>query len=426
MSRYTVYNVAIDAQAKIHGGDIPDLSRALDEGRRNMISKITPTEMIRKGYMEQALYDQIKKYATQEDMNYDNLIEIKMLSNYHNVDTLDHPLDLVYRRQFDQKRRGARNVIAIEYENGVKYALINHPRGLRECQHLLVNDANSLNQNGTWNTGGNIVNLQLDQLNHITGCASLSFDINDSSNTGFIENFSMKAIDMSDYLNVGACFAWLSFPIPQNVTSIKITLGSSLTDVYTATVNQPHDNNAFTVGWNLLKYMLNKLSYSGNPNPKNITYIRLDINTNSQPIPGCNLDNVVIRKGVVYEIVYDSAYCLIDPISGTWKQWTTANSDILPFEEDTYQIYMLETTLAAQKELYGNNFGASTDVTDVQTDLAAAYFQYKLNHTDESIEPAEDSYILGDFMSGYSADAINTEYGNDSGDQGSYNGTPNY
>lgn len=421
--RYTVYNIQQDVVAKIHGGEIDNFQRALDEGRRNMIKNITPTEMIRKGYMEQALYDQVNKYSTADDMSYDNLIEIKMLSNYRNVDTLDHPLDLVYRRNFDQKRRNAKNVIAIEYENGVKYALINHPRGLRECQHLVVNNVDSLTSNGSWNVGGNVVNLRLDELNHITGRASLSFDINDSDSAGFIENFTMNPIDMSDYLNVGACFTWLSLPIPENMIAVKLTLGSNTsdltTDIYTSTVNQPHDNNAFVDMWNLLKYMLNNLNSTGNPNPKNIGYIRFDFTTTGQPIPGCNIDNVVIRKGVVYEMVYNSAFCLIDARTKAWKQRTTANSDILPLEEDTYQILMLETALVVQKELYANNFGAQTDVSEIQSDLVQAYQMYRLNHTDESIEPDEYTYVLGDFMSGYATESINNEYGDETNSQGS-------
>lgn len=425
MSRYTVYNIAKDVTRKIHGGDIPDLQAALDEGRRNMIKNIQPTEMIRKAYMEQALYDQVHKYAIPYDMSYDNLIEIKLVSNYRNVDTLNHPLELVYRRRFDQYRKNARNVIAIEYENGVKYALINHPKGLKECQHLMVNDVNSLTANGSWNVGGNVINLRLDELNHITRNASLSFDINDSSSTGFIENFTMNPVDMSDYLNVGACFSWLSLPIPKEMVAVKITLGSNqtnlTTDFYTSTINQPHDNNEFVDGWNLLKYMLNDLSSVGNPNPKSIGFVRFDFTTTGKPIPSCNIDNIVIRKGVVYEMLYDSAFCVIDAISGAWKQFTTTNSDILPVEEDTYQILMLETAVSVQKELYGNNFGASTDVTGIQNELTAVYAAYKVNHTDESIQPTDDSYVFGDFMSGYSADSLSDGERNDYGEGNNYN-----
>lgn len=414
MAQYTVYDLAVDVTSKIHGGEINDLQRALDEGRRNMIGNVKPPEMIRSAYMETALYDQINKYAIPEDLKYDNVIEIKKLSAYRNVDTLQHPLELVYRRQFDQKRRNSRNVLAITNENGVKYAQLYHPKGLKECQHLLINDVNSLNQNGTWNVGGNVVNLRLDQLNHITGRASLLFDINGSATTGFISNFTMNPVDISDYLNTGACFAWLSLSIPKEMLAVKITLGSNVddltTDIYYSTVNQPHDNNEFITGWNLLKYMLNNLSYVGTPNPKAICYVRLDFTTTRKPIPNCNIDNIVARKGVVYQMLYNSQYCLIDAQSRAWKQRTTTNSDIIPLEEDSYQILMLETALVVQEEIYANNFSAETDVTAIKSQLADKYEKYYLQHTDESLELTEESYVLGTMFDGYTADSIQQDH----------------
>lgn len=419
MSQYTVYNLAKDVQKKIHGGTINDLETSLDEGRRNMIKNIKPPEMVRSAYMEQAVYDQVEKYAIPEDLKYDNVIEIKKLSSYRNVDTLEHPLEIVFRRQFDQKRRGARNVLAIANENGVKYALLSHPKGLKECQHLTLNEANSLNNNGSWNVGGNVGNLRLDALNYVTKRASIAFDINDSSTTGFINNFSMKAVDISDYLNKGAEFSWINIPLPLDMISVQLIMGSNsadlTTDYYTATVNQPHDNNQFTTGWNLLKYMLNNLSSVGNPNPKAITYIQLNFTTTGQPIPDCNIDSFMVRKGVVYSLLYNSQYCLIDSVTGAWKQFSTSNSDKIAAEEDTYQILMLETALVEQEYLYANNFGADTDVVGIRSKLFDAYAQYRLNHTDEMITPEEWSYVGGDIYQGYTSDAMD-DWNNGDGD----------
>jgi hypothetical protein len=417
MAQYTVYNLETDVIAKIHGGSIPDFQRAFDEGRRNMLASVKPPELVRSAYMEQALYDQVTKYAVPDDLSYDNILEVTKLSAYRTVDTLQHPLELVYRKQFDQKRRNSRNVINITNENGVKYAQIYHPKGLKECQNTVLNDFDSLSKNGTWNVGGNVTNLRLDALNHVTKHASLKFDINSSSTTGFIQNFTMETVDIADYLNVGAGFSWLSLPIPKEMIAVQITMGSNQTDLttdyYTATVNQPHDNNEFVTGWNLLKYMLNNLTSVGNPNPKAIGFIRFDFTTTGEPIPNCNIDALVVRKGAVYYMLYNSQYCIIDPVTRAWKQRTDNPGDILPVEEDTYSILMLEVALAVQQEMYGNNFGASSDVTAIRGELASRYAQYRLNHTDETLEPTESSYVLGTMYDGYTADAVDNEWAND-------------
>ena len=431
MSKYTVYDLATDVQKKIHGGTINDLETSLDEGRRNILENIKPPEMIRSAYMEQAVYDRVNQYAVAEDLRYDNVIEIKKLSSYRNVDTMEHPLEVVFRRQFDQKRRGAKNVFAITNENGVKYAMLYHPKGLKECQHFTINETNSLNNNGTWNVGGNIGNLRLDELNHITKRASIKFDINDSSTTGFINNLTMTPVDISDYFAKGAEFTWLNLPIPKEVIAVKLTMGSDntnlTTDYYWNTVNQPHDNNQFITGWNLLRYMLADLNSEGNPNPKAISWIQIDFSTTGQAIPNCNIDSFVVRKGVVYWYLYNSQYCIIDSVSGAWKQKTTSNSDILPLEEDTYQILMLETALVEQEYLYANNFGAETDVTAIKSKLNTAYQKYYLNHTDEMMVPEEYSYVGGNMYDGYESDAANDyRYGDGDNDEGDCNNTDKY
>jgi hypothetical protein len=394
----------MDVKAKIHGANIGNrFQRGLEEGRRNMLKMITPPEMKRNSYIEQALYDQVEKYAIPDDVKYEDIVDIRELDKYHNLDSPAHPLGKVYQRQFDQKNR--KNIFSINWNSGVKTMSIYKPHGLHAHQHLIINKVNSLSDNGTWNTSGNVVNLRLDELNHVSKKASIAFDINDSSAYGSIENFTMTPVDMSDYLNTGAAFSWLSIPIPSNMISVKLTLGSNqtdlATDLYYATVDQPHDNNEFVNGWNLLKYLLNTLIPVGNPNPTAISYIRFDFTTNSEAIPNCNLDSLVVRKGHIYEMTYNSAYCLIDPQTGAWKQWTTRNSDLLPFEEDTYQILMLETALAIQKDLYASNIGASFDVSGIENDLANCYNNYLANHKEEVIEPEQYTDQMGRMSYGY-------------------------
>ena len=397
MSRYTIYDLIIDIKRKVHGSTPSDVYSSIDEGRRNFTSKIKPPEMERKAYIEQALYDQVEKYAIPEDLKYEDVVDIKRLDHYKNLDSLWKPLAQVYRRQIDSKNR--ENIFAINYESGLKTMTIYRPRGLHKHEHIIINEFNSLTENGTWTVGGNVVNLRLDQLDHVSRKASLKFDINDSSTTGFIENFTMRSVNIEDYMNTGAIFSWLSIPLPRNMVSVKLTMGSNTaditTDLYEATVNQPHDNNEFTTGWSLLKYMLNTLSSVGNPNPKEIKYIRFDFTTTGTGIPNCNIDSLIVRKGHVYEMVYNSRYCIIDALTRAWKKTTTKNSDQLPFEEDTYQIFMLECALIVQKNIYANNAGAKSDVTDIESELEGAYKEYKRQHKAEFIEPEQYTNVMG-------------------------------
>ncbi len=416
---YTIGNLRTDLDSNLHAGGssgLQDFYKTVDKGRRAVIGKVRPEELIRKAYIEQALYPLVDRYAVPEDLKYRDIIDLNLLAGYRNVDTMSAPIENVYSRRWSQKRGGSQNVINIGYENGVKYAKIFRPQlGQRfggsqtfpnRAIFQVINDCDSLSLNGSWNVGGNVVNLRLDELNHVIGFGSLNFDINNSSTTGFIENFGLTPVDLGDYFQRGATFAWLDLPLPKEMLAVKMTLGSNAgnlsTDLYTATVNQPHDNNEFTTGWNLLKYMMNNLSVTGTPNPKAIIYVRFDFTTTGQPIPNCHLDNIVSRQGAVYEMTYNSSYMIMDAFSGAWKKIATANSDIIIAEEDTYNVLLKEVTLAAQQELYGSGIAAQSDVDDVATDLILLYQQFKKEHKSEAILPQDDEYIFGNIYDGYS------------------------
>jgi hypothetical protein len=169
---YTLYQLRKDIDSNLHAGGVSglqDFYATVDKGRRALIGKVRPEELIRKGYIEQALYPHVDRYAVSEDLKYDDLIDLNLLAGYRNVDTMNHPIEMVYRRRFGQKRGGARNVINIGYENGVKYARIFRPQsgnrfsanasGTIAATFQPINLCDSLSDNGTWNVGGNVVNL---------------------------------------------------------------------------------------------------------------------------------------------------------------------------------------------------------------------------------------------------------------------------
>ncbi len=420
---YTVGNLRADIDSNLHAGGVSglqDFYKTVDKGRRALIGKVRPEELIRKAYIEQALYPLVDRYSVPEDMKYDDVIELNLLAGYRNVDTMNHPMMLVYRRRFGQKRGSAANVMNIGYENGVKYLRVFRPlQGNRfggnqsyptAATFQIINDCDSLSLNGTWNVGGNVVNLHLDELNHVIGFGSLAFDINDSSTTGYLENFTLNAFDLNTFLQRGAVFAWLDLPLPRELLAVKMTLGSDTsnlsTDLYQATVNQPHDNNQFTTGWNLLKYMLNNLSIVGTPNPKALTYVRFDFTTTGQPIPNCHLDNITARMGAVFEVTYNGAYLFRDAFTGAFKKIPTANSDIIVAEEDTYNLLMWESTLAAQKELYGSAYAAKSDVSDASTVLFDLYKTFKMEHKSEAAIQEDDIYVFGNYYDGYTDDGM--------------------
>ena len=117
------------------------------------------------------------------------------------------------------------------------------------------------------------------------------------------------------------------------------------------------------------------------------------------------------RKGFVYQVTYGSAFCIIDPVTLLWKQIATQNSDLIPLEEDSYQLLMLETAKVVQYEAFGNGFRTLDDVNKIEAELQAKYLQYKRLHKDESIAPMQSSYVFGEMYSGYTDDPLDDSDG---------------
>lgn len=440
MGFYSMYNMKQDVNQNLPGGGIDQLTdffKTFDKGRRAMIGKVRPEELIKTAYLESALYPDVDKYSVPEDIKYDDVIQIARLAGYRNVDTMEHPLELVYRRRFGQKRGSAANVMNIGYDNGIKYARIfrptsgsrygigaNNANNALNCSYRVISNCDSLNDNGTWNVGGNVVNLREDRLKHVIGRGSLSFDINGSDTSGFIENFTLEPFSILEFFKRGAEFAWLNLSIPRELIAVRLTMGSNpddlTTDLYQASVNSPHDNSEFIIGWNLLKYMLQNLTMVGTPNPSVLTYIRFEFETTGQPIPNCNLDNINLRQGEVYEMTYNSSYCVIDPTTGQWKKIPTQNSDLIVAEEDTYSLLVAETTLAAKIESYQATPAGASSIDDERTNLIQLYKKFKMEHKSEALLESDSYHVFGNMYDGYSDDTM-PGFGNQYGQYGDDN-----
>lgn len=430
---YTVYELLREVDSNLHGGAVNQLIDrfvTIDKGRRSLLTTTYPEELVRKTYIENAIYGNVNRYAAPADLRHIGVRSLKLLPAYRNVDTMDHDFEIVYQRRFGEKRGNSANVMSINYENGIKYIELFRPN-TNQCnrsRNQLIHDCDSLDSNGTWNVGGNVENFRLDQLNHVSGRASYKFDINNSSNSGFIENFTMMPVDISTFLNKGAIFSWLNLTIPREIISVELTLGSNTgdltTDLYQSTVNSPHDSNIFTLDWNLLKFMCNTLRSVGTPNPRAISYVRLTFKTTGNPIPNCGVDNIIVRDGAVYEITYDSPYMFLDATTHAWKKIPDSDDDIVVAEEDTFNILTLEVSKAAQREIYLQGGRSQKEMSTIENDLALAYEEYNMNHKTDMVLESDSSHVFGNMYDGYSDDlqpGFGNQYGQYDNGQANFN-----
>lgn len=418
---YTLEDLSEDVNSKLGNGgsnQVADFFARVDEARRVVRRKISPPEWQRNAYIEEAIYDQVDEYAVPEDLRSTSVINIRKLSGYRNVDRMSKPLEQVYRRRFSQKRNSSKNVFSVHYTNGVKTMSLFKPKGLKEWTHKIVNKADSLMDGGLWEAGGNIVNLHSDKLKYVAGKGSIGFDVNNSSNTGWISVTLDEPCNLKDFIETGAVFTWLDLSLPTNLVSVTIDLVSEVSParLYRMAVNRSHDDNSFTNNWNLLKFPFQSMEEIDAPNPENIIKVVFTLHTAGEAMNNCHFDNIIARKGEVYEVEYESAYMIIDPVTQGWKKKATSGNDIIVAEEDTYQILMLETTIAVMNEATNQSNYTSAYVASIKSDLQEAYVLYYREHPSEEILEQDTTWIFGNMYDGLSEAPIYEDDGAWEGD----------
>lgn len=208
-----------------------------------------------------------------------------------------------------------------------------------------------------------------------------------------------------------------------------MTLYSSDTQFYEMTVGAAHDNNTWVNDWNLLKYILKSMTPVLAPNPRAITKVRFTFGTTGEVMNGCHLDNIIARKGQVYDVDYQSAYIIQDGETGAWKKRATSPNDIVVAEEDTYQILMLESTISVMEEATNGTQYTSSHIQRINEELngipprtrggrsiPGAYDFYKMAHPSEQILVQDTMWISGNIYDGLSeAPMQEDQFGEDDG-----------
>lgn len=384
--------------------DSKDFYGAVETSAYSLLSKIKPKELSRRAIIENALYDQVNRYSCPEDLDTNKIMQwYRMALNNGGRQQFLGFGSQVSNRSFDavSSSRGisgvqdwggvdsAGSLFTIEYQSGKKFIKVID--GLPNTG-LTISNMNSISDdNGTWNTFGNVVNLATDNLTYLTGTASLRFDINTTTTTGGLENYNLEAKDLSEYLNVGKVFTWLDIPNQNQIQTITIDLFSSLTDYYSITVSSPHDVDQFQLGQNMLGFALDRevMNTVGSPNPQAITGVRFTFVTNGTlQMNSVRMDNIVARKGHVYGVQYISNQMFQDTVSNLWKSRPTLDSDIIHVEYDTYNLLLDFCTVELANELMTDSDGRQ-NIRIYEEKLGRSVMEYKKRHKEEFIDETQ-------------------------------------
>lgn len=332
---------------KIHGtsvNKIQDFYGLCHEAAGNLLEKIDPKETIRITQITNALYDQVYDYVAPTDLKDEVILDIRPQANRRLGDSATNTSGY----EFDRFRNSGD--FTIKNNSGVKTLRISQSL----TAGLLLNNANSLTENGTWSAGGNATDLSADSLNKITGSASLKFNISASGSSAYIENSTITAVDMSTLVNAGALFVWCYIPSATIITSVNLRWGSDSSNYLHRTVTATQDNTSFVTGWNLLRFDWDGATAVGTAVTTAIDYARVTFNYDGTAVTSCRVDNVIGILGSIYEIEYQSKY-LFRNSSGTWIEKPTDDSDLINLDTTSYPLFLYEVAELIGLEISGKD-----------------------------------------------------------------------
>jgi hypothetical protein len=271
----------------------------------------------------QAAYD----YACPADLKGNRLIDLRPQANRHVSDVISQ----VKSEDFDliktQVLSGGR--VEVRWDTYLKTLRI----ALPALSNVLINSCDSVTANGTWTVGGGASDIETDVIYYTGGYGSLRYSL---AGSGYIENSTMTALDLTNYLDRAVMFCWVynQSTLP---TALALRWGSDSSNYWSKSVTAQWDGTALTTGWNLLGFDWQTATKTGTPDESAIDFVRFDTTITGSASP-VYFDQIVCSLGSIYEIEYYSKYFFRDT-AGAFKERPTLDSDLINLDTDSYGVF---------------------------------------------------------------------------------------
>lgn len=335
----------------LHGtttNQITNLDGLIYRAARQVLLDVDPQETIRITQFTNPIYTNVYDYALPSDLKGNKVIDIRPQVNRLSRDVYNQD----YSQQFDlakQNLYNGQNQFNINFNTSVKTIRIDAPF---LTPPTLVNQAESITGNGTWAVDGvGATSLTVDNVNFVSGAGSLKFNLAAGQVTGYIQNSTFSAVDLSTLVNQGTLFVYVYLPTASSVTSVNLRWGSSSSNYYSQSATTNQQGNAFVNGWNLLAFAWNGSTTTGTPVSTAINYLRVTYTYDGTLQTGVHLNNVTASLGSILELVYYSKFLFRDGSSGAYQETVTADSNLVNLDTESYNLLFSQVAyLCAQQQ----------------------------------------------------------------------------
>lgn len=385
---YSIQDLKNDLQGALHGttlNQITNLDGVIDRAARTLLLDVDPQETKRVVEFVNPIFETVFDYPIAADVKGNKFIDIRP-----QVNRLPRDIWLQsYNQAFDigkQNIFSQTNMFTMNFNTGVKTVRINAPF---LNAPIIVNEIEAIAVNGTWAAGGTASSLVVNNSNYVQGTGSLQFTT--TVGTGYIENSTMTAVNLSSYLNQSSLFTYVFVPTGANLTSVELRFGSSSSNYYSFIVIQSQQGTAFQNGWNLCQFPWASMTVVGSPNSASISYARISLVIATATATACKVNGLNSILGSVLEYEYYSKYMFRDAITGAFQETVTDDSNLINLDTDSYNLlFNLVTYFATQQQqgLDASFYDGNFFLTQYQQGLA----RYKALYKSEVQKPQTTYY----------------------------------
>lgn len=384
---YNIQQLKNDLTGVLHQtqlNQITNLDGVIDRAGRRLLLDVDPQETKRILEFVNPIFNTVFDYPIAEDVKGNKLIDIRPQVRRLPRDTWGQ----AYNQAFDIAKQNIysnANMFTMNFNTGIKTIRIDAPF---LNPPAIINQADNLTDNGTWNVGGTGSDLTVDNVNFVQGAGSLKF--NTTVGAGYVENSTMSAVDLSSVENQSSLFTYVYAPTGTNLTSVELRFGSSSSDYYYKTVTVNQNNTAFINGWNLCQFVWKDMSFTGNPDASAINYVRVTVNTTGTNT-GFRVNGINSILGSVLEYEYYSKFLFRDSDTGAFQETVTDDSNLINLDTESYNLLFNIVAYYAVQQQQGSD--STYDASYFLKEYTDGVTRYKSMYKSELQKPQTIYYV---------------------------------
>lgn len=351
---YDITSLKADLEGVMHGttlNQITNLEGVIDRAARELLLDADPQETIREVPFSTPVFDSVFEYALASDVKGVSILDIRPQVNRTGRDIFNQD----YSQQFDlaaqnNGQNGNISQFNIKFNSSLKTIEIN---SATSPPAIIMNTASGTTINGTWVAGGGAQNLSTNNINWVANGGSLQFDLAAGQFTGYLENSTMDALDLSENLNQATDFLWSWLPTASAFTNIKLRWGTDSSNYYERTAAVTQANTTFQNGWNQTGYVWKDATVVGAPDASNIVYLRVTWTYDGTLQTAVLLNNITCQMGQILNYLYYSKYLFRDVITGAYQENVTDNSNLINLDTESYNLLFYQVAYLASQQQQG-------------------------------------------------------------------------